>query len=443
MPHILPFRGTFYNKEKLSNLFSVLAPPYDVISPEEQDDLYATDEYNIIRIILGKDYPEDNHAENRYTRAAKYLQTWKREDILIKDSSPSIYVYEQQFNLKLGGMRIRRGFFCLTQLEEFEQGSILPHEHTFSEPIADRYRLLQACLSNFNPVFALYPDEENHLDRYLERARENYPLVDFWDGQGMRHTIWPLRDPAMIKELAESLEKKRVFIADGHHRYETALKFRNQSRESGRYAKGANFFDYTMFYYTNIYSPGLAILPVHRLIKSISQPSFAKFEELLREFFFIEPLTFNYADHSELGGMIGQNLAERQAHSFHSFIVYTGAKRFLLLTLKSDGALNRDEFLAVEPELRKLDLVILHRLIIQRLLPGSHQAANGEMVFYTPSEELAIAKVDSAEFQLAFFVNSVPVKVLMTLAESGLRLPHKSTFFYPKLLSGLVINQME
>lgn len=443
MPHIMPFRGTFYNQEKIGNIFPVLAPPYDVISSEEQEELYSNHENNIIRIILGKDYPGDHAQQNRYTRAAEFLSSWQRDGILIRDAIPAIYLYEQEFNVKWVGKKVRRGFCALTKLEVYEQGNIIPHENTFPKPIADRYFLLKACRSNFNPVFALFPDQGNLLDTHFEKISLECPLIDFWDGNGMRNKVWPLRDLPAIREITQMIEKKKVFIADGHHRYETALKFRDEMSRDVLDPNRSFSHEYTMFYYTNIFSPGLMILPVHRIIRKVKHFSLQDFEEKLRDLFFFEPLTFNHEDSDRLGGVIKQCLAERKAHSFHSFVMYTGKRRFFLLTLKNDSILEGEIFLSLNPKYRKLDLVILHKLIIERMLQLPSQGDSGESIIYTPNEELAIDKVNKGECLLAFYVNPVHVDELIDLAETGLRLPHKATYFSPKLFSGLIINRLE
>lgn len=231
MAKLVPFRGLRYNLSRIDDPASVMAPPYDVISPALQDELYRRSPYNVVRLILGKTAGGDSEADNRYTRAAADFQRWQQEGLLVRDPEPSIYLYDQEYSLEEGGSVVRRGFIALSRLEEFTSGVVKPHEKTLSGPKTDRFNLIKACSANFSPIFSLYADPCCVLESLTRKERERQPEIEVVDDDRVRHRLWRVTDSLIISKAHDLLDSKPLFIADGHHRYEAAINFRNYLRE--------------------------------------------------------------------------------------------------------------------------------------------------------------------------------------------------------------------
>ncbi|MFQ5957018.1 MAG: DUF1015 family protein, partial [Candidatus Brocadiales bacterium] len=283
MATIAPFRGYRYNPEKIEDLSQVICPPYDVISPRAREEFYDRHIHNIIRIILGKDLPGDTEFRNKYTRAAQFLKSWQEEEILQRDPQASIYAYEQEFSIE-GKMLTRRGFIALVKLEDLRTGSIFPHENTLPKKKEDRLRLMRACRANLSPVFALYPEENTEVYETLRPATSAPPEIDLMWTDGTRNRVWPISDWATIETVSKFMDKKPLFIADGHHRYEVALSFSNEVKGSlgGR-------ADYVMMMLVSMNDPGLFILPIHRLVRVPEEHPGLSVVDILEEYFYIEP----------------------------------------------------------------------------------------------------------------------------------------------------------
>ncbi|MFQ5444532.1 MAG: DUF1015 domain-containing protein, partial [Nitrospinales bacterium] len=259
MVDIAPFSGLLFNQDKTGSITEVVAPPYDVIRPHQQEELYEKNPYNVVRLILGKQYPDDNENNNRYTRSAKDFQEWVKEGILTQDKQPCFYVYSQDYSVD--GQPISRvGFFARVKLEDFSEGNICPHEFTLAKAKKDRTHLLEACRANFSPIFGLFSDPQEEIDKKLEKIKEQTPLGVIADGQ-ITHRLWRLDDKEIIDSLTASFRNKKIFIADGHHRYETALAYSKRSESKGTDSK------HVMIFLTNMESQSLSIFPIHRLIR--------------------------------------------------------------------------------------------------------------------------------------------------------------------------------
>ncbi|KKL79029.1 hypothetical protein LCGC14_2018950 [marine sediment metagenome] len=273
---VLPFKGIRYNTEKIKDISKVITPPYDIISEEERDRYYDLHPNNIIRLILGKDFPDDNQSVNKYTRAAGYFDTWREENILIQDTEPAIYVYAQEFTL-FNKKYVRKGFISLVKLENFETGQIYPHEQTLAKPKEDRLKLMQSCNANFSQVFAFFEDENSKISNILHKVYEGdsgtsiTPEVDFTDGFGVKNLLWVIKDNKIIEDISSLMKNRALFIADGHHRYETALFYRDmiRSNEGSPNSNGNIPSDYVMMMCVSMEDPGLQILPTHRLARNI------------------------------------------------------------------------------------------------------------------------------------------------------------------------------
>ncbi|MFQ5902675.1 MAG: DUF1015 family protein [Candidatus Binatia bacterium] len=269
MAIVMPFRGIHYDPRNVGDIGEVVTAPYDVISAEEQELCYQRSEHNIIRLILGKVYPKDDDTNNRYTRAAGFLNAWLREGVLVQDPQPAFYLYRQAYTLE-GKERVGRGIIGLVRLDEFRRGVILPHEKTLTAPKADRLALLGACQANLSPIFGLYSDPEKGLTSlFMEKEVQDSPRYRLVDDRGIHHALWPLFQQEAIERIASRIENKKILIADGHHRYETALQFQKKMRGGMTEDIGKKPFDYVLMYLANMDEEGFSILPTHRLVRRV------------------------------------------------------------------------------------------------------------------------------------------------------------------------------
>jgi uncharacterized protein (DUF1015 family) len=432
MSGIIPFRGVVYNPEGIRDISRVAAPPYDMISPREQKALYQRDPHNVVRLILGFQKPEDNEEDNRYTRAAGTLEEWLRQRVLIRDDEPSFYVYDQEYSLERGGRYQRRGFISLVRLEEFGVGGIYPHESTMSGPKEDRLKLMMATRSNFSQIFSFYSDRESRVEAVLQENLPARPRFRFTDDKNVSHTLFSITDPSVISEITGLMKERSVFIADGHHRYETALNFRRMMKEQlgDRYSVS---YDYIMMYLANTCSPGLNILPFHRLIRLPDSIGTSMVVERLRHVGELTELASGPDRAALLGDM--QEKMSRAAEDEHLFGLYA-PPRIFLLRHRSGTAPPRD----AKGILDALDVKILHRIILEKALGGELSRAE---IAYVRQESDILEKMDADDYHLAFFLNPTRVDQVREIAYAGLRMPPKSTNFHPKLVSGLVMNVME
>ncbi len=462
MAVIMPIRGLRYNPHKVVNMADVVTPPYDVIDAGAQECYYRRNPYNIIRLEYGKILSEDNEKNNRYTRAAADYQDWLQKSVLIRDMEPAIYLYEQEFNAA-GENRVRSGIICGFKLETYENGRILPHEETIPKHKADRLELMRACRANFSPVFSLYADRENRVIITLKNVvKKTPPDVCFADDAGELHRMWVVSDPGAIREVQRIMADKRIFIADGHHRYETALNYKKEREGAASSPPEIEpAYNYVMMTLVNIYDPGLIVLPTHRLIKNIRSLDVNCLIDQIKENFVIDEyeLKPDQANLRQLLGMLerrgpgGQSASEnspgekiegvREHEHRHAFGLYAGNNKFYLLTLKKD--LDPSQMMPAEKSSawKRLDVSILHTLIIEKYLGICGELrARADHITYTRKEEGAIDAVNRGEYQLVFFLNPTLVEEVTAIAGQGEKMPQKSTFFYPKLITGLVINQL-
>ncbi|MEW6621407.1 MAG: DUF1015 domain-containing protein [bacterium] len=406
MAQISPFKGILYNQEKIQDLSLVVTPPYDVISEIQQERYYQKHPYNCIRLILGKDLPEDNEKNNKYTRAADYFHQWLYAEILKQDLTETIYPLIQRFSFHNKNIT-RAGFITLMRLEEFGN-SVFPHEKTLSKPKQDRLNLMLATKANFCQVFGLYSDEKGILDEYLKVKEE--PIVEIMDENEVSHQLVRLKDKTKIEEIKAIMQSKPIFIADGHHRYETAL---NAQKILG--------YNFIMIYLTKMEDEGLTILPTHRLVKINTHPSFSPFFEVEKVNTCNELL----------------EKMEMMKESHYVFGMYAEGKNYLLI-LKDNEIM--DKLIGDEKpeEYKKLDVSILQTVVINHILKITDIEAH---IGYTHNEKEAILLVDEGKYNLAFFLNPTRISQLKEMSLKHELMPQKSTYFYPKLLTGLVMNK--
>lgn len=437
MAEIFPFRGVLYDPSKVDEIAQVVAPPYDVIGPAEQAALHARHPYNVIRLELGQEHREDTPENNRYSRAKRFLDEWLCEGILRRDDHPALYLYSIAYRLQSGQERTLRGFLSLVTLEEFDSGRIFPHENTRAAAKSDRYRLLEACRSNFSPIYSLYADPEGRVIRNLEKAvDEGIPRLDVADGDGARHRLWTLKDPAVLGEVAALIKPLPLFIADGHHRYESALRYRNAQREAHG-SGGRLSSDQVLMYCSNLDDPGLTILPTHRLIPPPAPCSPAELRQGLTRTFTIKTFPFTKDTEPETRKRFLGMLQAVQTTTEHVMgLVARDELRYDLLTLNEQGLARLGSSTR-----ERLDVSILQHLVLREAMRMTPQ--DEDRILYLKDEKEAFAAVSRGEAELAFLLNPPKITEVKDVARAGDRMPHKSTYFSPKPLTGLVINTME
>jgi uncharacterized protein (DUF1015 family) len=411
MAEVLPFKGVLYNVPRISDVAGgdLVAPPYDIITPEYQDELYRKSPYNVVRIDFGKEQDGDNSAENKYTRARSYLDQWLRDHILVASGKPCFYSYEISYRMGTEDRKLR-GFLGLVKLEELGKGNIHPHECTHSSPKRDRLDLMRVCRANISPIFSLYSGRGTAIPEVLARTNEAVPHIEARDMDGWVHRLWEITDESAIGKVRKGLREKAVFIADGHHRYETALEYQKERRAAGGGDRPMPY-DYVMMFLADMADEGLTILPTHRLVHDVPADLFDRLSA-----------------HFTIQKMTGFDIAATLAGMNRVMGLYTGDRDGWHLLKYRDTDLP-----ALPAALRDLDVSVLHELVLGRLLKSS-------AVTYEMDVAKCLELVRSGRFGAAFFLNPTRVDEVERVALASLRMPPKSTYFYPKLLTGLVLN---
>ena len=435
---VRPFRAFRFDAGVVGDAGDCIAPPYDVISGAQQEQLYEKSEHNIVRIIKGKTTAGDNGENNQYTRASEYLRKWIEQGVLRQDSAETIYAYVQDFEWAGTGLQ-RLSFIALARLEEF--GDVVkPHERVLSKPLVDRLNLKRATAAGFGLVFMLYEDEEAIADEIMKRAVTDEPLIDFVDEQNVRHRLFAIAAAEDIEQIVKMMGAKSCVIADGHHRYTTGLSYaaESQNPQAG----------YQMLAFANTCRKGLIVLPTHRLVGNLEDFSFEKLLVGLSENFEISELKFDLTQAKTDARQ--EMLTRMKAHysgGMNAFGIYGADSAFRLAVLKDQRAMD-----SVAPEMspawRALDVSVLHKLILEELLGiDQERLAGNENVQYvkdTPNAiDDSIAQIDAGCKQAAFFMNPVKMEQLMKVTDAGERMPQKSTYFYPKVFTGLTIHMLE
>jgi uncharacterized protein (DUF1015 family) len=444
MAEIQPFRAYRYDTDRVK-LTDVLTQPYDKISPAMQEGYYAKSPYNLIAIEKGRVQPDDSPQDNVYTRAGKKIEAWIAEKILVQDSAPNIYVYSQEYLVPGTHTRKTRiGFIALGRVEDYDAHVVFRHERTLSAPKADRIELLRNTNVQTGQLFMLYNDAPRSIDNLLEDISRKSEPQEMQDEFGVTHRLWPVSDQASVRRIQSAMADKKLIIADGHHRYETALNYRNEGRAKLQQPDPYAAHEFAMMTFINTHSKGLTILATHRLIRNIQGLDFEKFRKTVGQYF--DWYSYPFLNPEERVTAYADFLKDFQGvnHGRRGLGIYPGANAsgggaFYLFLLRRDADLE-----TILPDVseaqRGLDVVLLHRLIIEKGLGISQDAVASEQnVSYKREMEGAIAAVDKGEAQLACLLNPARVQQVADIALGGDVLPQKSTDFYPKLLSGVAI----
>jgi uncharacterized protein (DUF1015 family) len=438
MMELKPFKAFRFNAGVVGDVGSCISPPYDVISPSQQQMLYEKSEYNIVRIIKGKTAPSDNADNNQYTRAAECFNNWIEKGVLKQDAEEAVYAYIQDFDLA-GTAFQRLSFIALAKLKELGK-TVRDHEQTFNEPKIDRLNLKRATAADFGPVFMLYEDGQNIADKIIEKAAGQKPLMDFLDEQDVRHRLFAITAKDNIDAIAKMMLDKSCIIADGHHRYETALIY---SKETANPAAACR-----MIAFTNTRHEGLVILATHRLVGNLEDFDAIKLIASLKENFEITEHKFGPRprDKTDAKQKMLVQMKTEHGNNKNVFGIYCGNNAFYIAALKNKRAMN--SFAPnMSPQWKSLDVSVLHKLIFEKLLGiGEKQLADGTRLEYIKDTDKAIdesiAKVDAGQKQVAFFMNPVKMEQLKMVTAVGEKMPQKSTYFYPKIYTGLTINKL-
>ncbi len=442
MAQIVPFRGLLFNSEKVKDMEKVVTPPYDVISEDEQREYYRRHPYNVIRLDKGLRSRKDTKFNNNYTRAAYYLNKWISDGILLRDKKPALYFTSVEFPLKEKTIT-RYGLISLVGLEPYHKGRILPHEQTFSKVKTDRLNLMKACHANFSHIFSLYSDRKGTLDMLKDSTRNTEPDMDHPDDEGHRHRLWRITNEEMHRFVTEAMNTKRLFIADGHHRYETALNYREWlSRERGSVGPDhpSNF---VMMYLCSMQDEGLTILPTHRVISDLETSMQTAFIHRAKDYFDIQEVRYNEKGVEKAKEEFAYLLGLKTENSRSRIGVFLNNRpAFYVLTLKPNvmDRIVGDEL--AEP-LKSLDVAVLTRLIFIELLGlDESELDDDELIEYSSDNEEAIDMVASGNADISFILNPPSNDQVRRIAEEGVTMPRKTTYYYPKALSGQVMNKL-
>jgi uncharacterized protein (DUF1015 family) len=439
MTEIRPFRGVRYNQQKISDLASVICPPYDVITPQLQEELYQTSEYNFVRIEYNRELPQDNPEDNRYTRAAANISEWLQKDILKWEAEPTFYIHQHHFTC-LGRQYKRDNIIACIKLEEWDKKIVLPHENVMPKPKSDRLNMLWACQSNTSPVLSLFEDPQRTISFLLTAQMINQPLINVVDNFGERHKVWTITQPDAIKQIQQVFSAQPIYIADGHHRYDSALTYRRERMaQAGAFAgeaEGARGYDFVMMNLVDFADPGLVVLPTHRLVRGISRSVLAGLKSQLSLIFELQEIPLNSPDlWTRLDSLLTGVAPDTEIVRLGLFGL--DPQNAVVLTLR-DFRKTNPLMPSFHGDLyKKLDVSLVDHVVLEKLLGFSKEKEEISLAYNHDRIE-AWNRVKNQEFQLLFLVNPVKPELIKAIADEGDRMPRKSTYFYPKTPAGLV-----
>jgi len=420
--NIKPFQAIYYNSEKIPDMTKVVSPPYDVISPEKQEYLHDLSPYNFTHIDYAKDFPGES-SDDKYSRVQQLYSEWLQQGVMVQDDQPSIYFYKQDYKI-MGQKHSRMGFISLMELDS-EESRIYPHENTHAEAVNDRFRICEALKSNLSCIFVCYSDLHKRIEKiFTKNVLLTNPIIEVEDDDLVRHKLWRLSDPDLIAQINESLSGQHLFIADGHHRYKVAMEYRDQNlkKASSSGTNGQKPFNYVMTYFTNMDSRDLQIFPMHRIVKHLPQD----LGPLLEEFFRVDKIKMK----EDLPILLA-----RAGRNEHAFGLYTRDDMFLL-RLKNRQLV--EEYVNEgSTEYKNLDATILKTFIFDRV------GVESSDIIYVKDIDKVMEMVDESRADAGFVMNPVSIAQLRAIALNGEKMPPKTTYFYPKVLSGLTVYKMD
>ncbi len=425
MAEIRPFRGLRFCTEKAGAIEELTCPPYDIISEEQRQAYLKENEHNVIRLELPR-------GENPYEEAGKTLRAWESEGVLKQDEKESLYIYEEEFTAH-GQRKSMKGFICRVKIEPFDKGVVLPHEETLSKAKTDRFNLMKSCFCNFSQIYSLYMDPAHSTQKRIDVLSAGKPDVEMTDADGVTHRMWIVSDEKAVSDICGDFAERKLYIADGHHRYETSLNFRNWCREQGLSGEGDDT-DYVMMMLVDMEHEGLVVFPTHRLVRNLENLDLNRVVEACRQYFDVT---------SEQGvSTIGSRLDALYQKGEKAFALYAGGDDWTLLVLK-DKEILPSLLPGKSAASQGLDVTVLHTLVLEKLFGiDAENMAQQINLTYTRDFGEAIDSVQSGASQCAFLLNPTRVQEIRDVAAAGEKMPQKSTYFYPKLITGLVMNKL-
>lgn len=435
MVEVRPLNAIVYNQDKV-NMNDVIAPPYDVILDDYREELYKRSDYNIVKLILAKGSKDLADTNNRYDEAKKNFYQWLEEKILIKLEKPCVLYILQKYTTEDGRNITRKGFIARNKIEDFSTKKILPHEFTMGGPKEDRLNLTKKCEANFSQIFMVYSDPQKQIESVIDFSQT--PFIDVTDDNGVQNIVYKIEDEKTLALIEKVMESKTLLIADGHHRYETAMNYRNYLREQGQENKEA---EYVMSYFTNLDDENLLVFPTHRIITKWIEPYVIL--EKVKKYFDLKEFEFSGQNKAEVKTKFLKAIEDENQKQISMGLYMKNVNKFYLLTLREnvDSILNEYE---VPDVLKKLDLTVLHKVLITKEFEYSQEeqmAQDG--IKYIKQESEAFDMIDSGKAEASFIMAYPKIKDIKEISEAGFRMPQKSTYFYPKLLSGIVINPLK
>lgn len=426
MAEIKAFKALRFDTEKAGKIEQLTCPPYDIISEKQRLEFIATNEHNVIRLELPKE------GENPYLTAGDTLKQWENEGILKTDDEDHLYIYEEEFTAH-GEKNSVKGFICRVKIEEFSKGVVLPHEETLSKAKTDRFNLMNATNCNFSQIYSLYMDDGHTTRPRIDSLSAGAPDVQMTDEGGVTHRLWIVKDVKAIEEICSDFKERKLYIADGHHRYETSLNYRNHLREQGL-AKEGDASDYVMMVLVDMEHEGLVVFPTHRLVRDLANYDSKAICEKAAKYFDIE-------NGSGIAN-IEPTLDALYNDGKKAFVLFEGGEDWKLFTLK-DIAVMTEKLPNCSQALRELDVTVLHSLVLEEILGiDKENMAQQINLTYTRVFDEAIDNVNSGEFQCSFILNPTRVTEIRDVAAADEKMPQKSTYFYPKIITGLVMNKI-
>jgi uncharacterized protein (DUF1015 family) len=424
LAEISSFQGVRYNQELVQDMSEVICPPYDVISPEQQKAYYKRSDYNVVRLEHGTILSNDTKTNNKHTRACTAFNQWLKDRVLLMDHVASFYIHEHCFTFQ--NIRKKRiGLMACVRLEPWEKKVIFPHENTVPGIKSDRLELMRACPVNFSPLLGLYEDLGQKVTKLIAVQAGRKPAIDFAES-GETHKLWVANEPEFVQRVSHFLASKPIYIADGHHRYETALAYRDERLQQIKHARGHEAFNFVMITLVSFSDPGVVVLPVHRLVSKMSTAVFTKFKSTLEQYFELVSVPLDENGLPENAGTVTRILGLEPGNAVGLKLKQPSLLREIMPPGHSDTY-------------KRLDISIVQHLAIDKLMALDKNAS----ISYTPNASEARRLVEEGECQLAFILNPIPVTTIKSVADSNDKMPGKSTYFYPKLPTGLVMNRLE